>query len=427
MKKFICLLALMLLVLLPTYASAIELPEMIRVGLYFGSSSLQEVKVSAEGGVSVYQGEADLGWYPEPSVTLDQGVWTISGGEQPITATGDKLTLVSAGGNLIINGKQYRGEFELVPNGDKITVVNHIGLEEYLYGVVPLEMSTGWHIEALKAQAVCARTYAVKSMGKYMSQGFDVYNTTMSQVYGGASVEKEDCTKAVDDTKGIVITYNDALIDAVYFSTSTNSHTFSNIYVWGSDTPYLKGVEDTYQHIVRPDCSAWEKTFTLSELQNILDNKDINIGTLKDLEIDEMSPEGAVVSLTFKGTDGEYTVTKDRARTFLNLRSQGYSLQKNGGEVKVSVLSGKGVSTSSETLVLGKDGALGELSYILDKNNKPTEIKKTDIKSVKLKGTGYGHGLGMSQYGAYGMAKSGFTYDEIIKHYYTGVELTETE
>lgn len=428
MKKIILILmlaAVMFLTVITT--SADEMPKMIRVGIYFGSSSLAEATVSADGGVYVYADNADLGWQEKAVVSINENEWEISGGENLISLDADKITISSAGGFLTINNKRYRGQLELVPNNGKITVVNYLDIEEYLYGVVPLEMATGWHPEALKTQAICARTYAIKNLGKYMSQGFDVYNTTMSQVYGGVSVEKDDCTAAVDDTRGMVITYNGKLIDAVYSSASSNHHTFSNIDVWGSNTPYLVGVEDTYQHLVKPDSSAWEKTFTLSELESILEQKKINIGELKDLVIDSVSPEGAVTELRFVGTNGSHTVKKDSARTFLNLRSQGYTISKEGGETPVSVLSAKGVSTANDIIAVGKDGKLGTLNYILNNSGKNFRLEQSGFKSVTLKGSGYGHGLGMSQWGAYGMAKAGFSYEDIIKHYYQGVELTIAE
>ncbi len=428
MKKIILILMLAVVMLLTAItASADEMPKMIRVGLYFGSSSLSEATVSADGGVYVHASDFDFGWHEKAVVTINQNEWQISGGENTVSSSSDKITISSAGGFLTINGKQYRGQIELVPNNEKINVVNYLDIEEYLYGVVPLEMATGWHPEALKTQAVCARTYAIKSMGKYMSQGFDVYNTTMSQVYGGVSVEKDDCTAAVEDTRGMVITYDGKLIDAVYSSASSNFHTFSNKDVWGSNTPYLVGVEDTYQHLVKPDSSAWEKTFTLSELESILEQKQINIGGLKDLVIDSVSPEGAVTELRFVGTNGSHTVKKDAARTFLNLRSQGYTILKEGGETPVSVLSSKGVVTANDVVAVGKDGKLGALNYILNNSGKNFRLEQSGFKSVTLKGSGYGHGLGMSQWGAYGMAKAGFNYEDIIKHYYQGVELTIAE
>lgn len=428
MKKTIFMFLLIAtLVITAITVSADEMPKMIRVGLYFGSSSLAEASVSADGGVYVYADEEDLGWQEKASVAINDSQWHISGGENEITSDADKITISSAGGFLTINGKQYRGEIELARNNEKITVVNHLDIEDYLYGVVPLEMATGWHIEALKTQAVCARTYAIKSLGKYMSQGFDVYNTTMSQVYGGVSVEKDDCTAAVDETRGIVITYDGKLIDAVYSSASSNFHTFSNKDVWGSDTPYLVGVEDTYQQLVKPDSSAWKKTFTLSELEAILESKEINIGGLNDVVIDSVSADGAVTSLTFVGENGIHTVKKDSARTFLNLRSQGYTITKEGAKTPVSVLSSKGVSTENDVVSIGKEGNLGSLSYILNNQGQTFKIKQSGFKSITLNGSGYGHGLGMSQWGAYGMAKSGFSFEEIIKHYYQGVELTITE
>ena len=203
MKKTVSLFVVLciLLGLFTINISAVTVPETVRVGIYFGSSALSSVTVSADGGVYLRCDGTDLGWLASATISQSGKTWTITGGAEPVTFYGEKMTVIPSGGLLKLKDHRYRGEFELVPNGSAITVVNHLNIEEYLYGVVPLEMSTGWPIEALKVQAICARTFVARSKDKYKSQGFDVYNTTMSQVYGGYDVEKADTNRAVDETK----------------------------------------------------------------------------------------------------------------------------------------------------------------------------------------------------------------------------------
>ncbi len=427
MKKILFSVVLLAMVVLigNVCVFAQKVPETVRVGIYFDGTAQDSVTVSAEGGVYLKCDGTDLGWLASATISQTDKNWQISGGAEPVVFWGEKMTIIPSAGLLKLNQKQYRGNFELIPNGNKMTVVNHLNTEEYLYGVVPLEMSTGWPLEALKAQAVCARTFVAANMNKYASKGFDVCNTTMSQVYGGASVEKADTTRAVQETAGQIIEYDGKLIDALYFSTSANHRTFNSEHVWSGAFPYLVSVDDTYQPVAKPDANAWSKTFTRAELQQIATENNMQIGEVNDLRVEYFS-DGAVQKLTFVGTDGEYTAEKAKARSILGLRSQSFELQpvyEQGSSVTVLGASGK--VQSNNPAVLSSRGELGTLSHVLTASGvTPLDLQST-IRSVVLKGTGYGHGVGMSQYGAMGMAKSGFTYDQIIKHYYTGVEITQ--
>lgn len=407
--------------------AAVTLPEKVRVGIYFGDSSLTEAVISASGGVMVVS-EMNNVWMPAATVSVYNGAFSVSGAETPFYDWSAKLTVIPTGGFLELNGKQYRGEIELIKSETAMTVVNHLNIEEYLYGVVPLEMATGWPMEALKAQAVCARTYVAKSIGKYMSQGFDVYNTTMSQVYGGVNVEKADCTQAVDETRGMVITYGGQLIDAVYCSSMSNAHSFNVKDVWGSNVGYLKGVPDVGLSTALPGGAAWEKSFTNSELKNQLAASNINIGDITDLRIDAVSNEGAVTKLTFVGTMGNYTAERSSARNLLGLRSQSYTIEKilgGGSSQNITVLSAYGKSPIAKLSAISSNGMIYTPQKIITSTGIFDLTGAVSVVGFKLKGSGYGHGLGMSQYGANGMAKMGYTYDQIIKHYYTGVELVQ--
>ena len=427
MKKVIIpilLIAILSVLAIPVSAEVI-VPENIRVGLYFGDSAPKEIKISSEEGMNVKCDDVDSGFFIEATFTQGSGIWTIIENDQTYEVTGTKITISTETGFLKVNGKPYRGQIELLPNGANITVVNFLGLEEYLYGVVPLEMSTGWPIEALKTQAVCARTYAAKNAGKYMSQGFDVYNTTMSQVYGGVSVEKDDCTKAVDETRGVVVTYDGKLIDAVYFSTSI-FHTFNVKDVWGSSFEYLSGVDDSYQKEAKPEGYQWTASFTKDEVNALLNKKGIDIGDIKDITVDSVSKEGAVTSVTFKGENDTYTVKNSNTRSIFGLKSQSYTIEKEGAQNKAVVLSASGKTEVENIKVRGNSETLGSMTKIITNNGIKDFTFLGNVTGFKINGSGYGHGLGMSQYGAKGMANSGFTFEEIIKHYYTGTELEHT-
>ena len=136
-------------------------------------------------------------------------------------------------------GKWYRGIIRIQNRNGKLTVINDISLEEYIKGVVPAEMPSGWAYEAHKAQAIAARSYALANLGKRASNGYDLKDTPEDQAYNGASGETRDTNAAVEDTKGIVLTYNDKVISA-YYSASAGGQTNTNS--WGNSLPYLRSV-----------------------------------------------------------------------------------------------------------------------------------------------------------------------------------------
>lgn len=135
----------------------------------------------------------------------------------------------------------YRGEFIVENRGGELVVVNNLPLEDYMLGVVPSEMPSKWNYEALKAQAIAARSYAIANRGKRASRGYDLKDTPEDQAYGGASSETATTNSAVLETKGIVITYNQKVIPA-YYSASAGGHTVNAGAVWNKDLPYLKSV-----------------------------------------------------------------------------------------------------------------------------------------------------------------------------------------
>ena len=286
-------------------------------------------------------------------------------------------------------------------------------------------------MEALKAQAVAARTYTCKTLGKYEKWKFDMTNTTADQSYGGVAVECEDTTKAVNSTKRRIVTYDGEPITTYYFSTSSG-WTESSENVWVTAYPYLVAVEDKYQ----PDnltYSNWSVTFTAKKLKEILANKSIKIGDIIGLNTVEKSDSNGVLKLEFIGTNDTYSVTKETSRSVFgtsDVRSQFYDVISDNAvtaynldeetatksivEFKVATDNGakKIDSNLDEVSVIGKDGTK---TY----SRVPTEYT--------ISGKGWGHGVGMSQNGAIGMAKAGFDYDEILTWYYTGTKITRAK
>lgn len=360
----------------------------------------------------------------------------------------------------------YRGVIEVVKGqSEGLTAVNQVNMEEYLYGVVPCEVSASWHKEALKAQAVAARSMATFQYSRFLSRGYNLVDTTTSQVYRGITSEHINTTQAVDATRGEVATYNGKVAETVY-SASSGGYTADAKYVWGNSVPYLVAKPDPYE----VDHVPWTRKITLKEIERCVANAGKNIGTVEGVRIDEYSQSGRVNSLTILGTKGEYTVTKENTRTFFSgtndgsLKSRMYQFtpytQTPGSGGNITIKPGTG---SSEVTLLTSEGSvkldleglwmetedtyskIRDAVYIqTDKelinsdeiisssgstttNTGGTYVPKREGMTVygdlTIYGYGYGHGVGMSQYGAKGMAEAGFTYDEIITYYYEGVEI----
>ncbi|MGB9811130.1 MAG: SpoIID/LytB domain-containing protein [Dictyoglomus turgidum] len=263
------------------------------------------------------------------------------------------------------NSNYYRGYLEILPSGWLINVLN---MEEYLLSVVPSEMPVSYPLEALKAQAIASRTYALVNRGKHGE--FDLCNTTHCQVYKGMSVENERSTRAVMETLGEVITYNGQLIKA-FFHSSSGGYTEDCKYVWGEDLPYLKSVRDVDELIN----DTWSRVISINELTNKLNSVGINLSDNFSIEL-EKTNSGRVYTVYFKSDQGIYSLKGTTFRSLFNLPSTLFDME------------------------------LG--SYYLF-----------------LSGRGNGHGVGLSQKGARFLAEKGYNYREILKYYYQGVEIVK--
>lgn len=145
------------------------------------------------------------------------------------------------GGFVSVKNKWYRGILIIQNKNKKLTVINDLDIEDYLKGVVPSEMPSGWELEALKAQAIAARSYALANLGKRASSGFDLKDTPEDQAYGGASAETAKTNEAVESTSGLVLTYNMKVVPA-YYSASAGGQTINASAAWGNDLPFIRSV-----------------------------------------------------------------------------------------------------------------------------------------------------------------------------------------
>lgn len=399
----------------PTQPSQPSQPAMnatpVSVGLVVDT---QSVEIASAGDFTLYteQGE-DLGRVTGPATlqvryengTLSYGsTRTGPGGStmsNPSASAGHRLPPpliirpATPGGTLTLRGQSYRGELRVqqAPGG-RLTVVNRLDMETYLQGVVPREIGRfDLDIyEAIKAQAVAARTYAYTYLGRRSQQGFDVYATTEDQVYGGAGAENETVNRAVRETSGEILAYNGRPITAYYHSTCAG-HTAAIEEVWNNaPVPYLVAVRDVdpsgqaYDRV--SSRFSWTVRWTHDELVGILNGtladslRGRRISRIEDMRILERTPSGRVRAMRVQTDAGTFTLGRDRVRWILRPTA---STTLNSSKFDIDLTRGGG-----------------------------------RITEIVANGGGWGHGIGMCQVGAMGRARAGQDYRTILGTYYPG-------
>ncbi|MFH1201836.1 MAG: SpoIID/LytB domain-containing protein [Candidatus Omnitrophota bacterium] len=278
-----------------------------------------------------------------------------------------------------VNARRFRGNIEIIIKKDnKFLVVNHLVVEDYVKGVLYHEVSHFWPIEAIKAQAVLARTYALYEAKVNKALDYDLKTNTASQMYGGRTSEKFRTNMAVAATKREVLTFENELFPTYYHATCAG-HTEDAANLFNIKIPPLAGV--TCGFCRRSPHFKWQAKVSLKDILEKLKGKGFNLGVIGDIRIKGVNASGRISQLEIEGRD-------------------------------------KSISLS------GKDfrNAVG-----------PNLIRSTNFQ-VKIEngfadfiGFGWGHGAGLCQWGAYFMAKEGKRYEEIIKYYYPGAELKELE
>ncbi len=345
---------------------------------------------------------------------------------RPLTAYENGVYCVDMG------SRAYRGRMEIGRYNKKtLTAVNIVPLEDYLYGVVPAEMPADWHEEALKAQAVCSRSYALIKAGyggaSNAKKGYKVVDTVSSQVYKGYLAESVKANRAVDATRGEMVCYNNKVVSAYFFSAS-GGRTEASEDVWAAGLPYLKSVPDLYEQ--NAGRQVWQEILTLNEIKMALIGQGISFDAVEDLQISKYSDTNRVYALNLIGKDRSLTLQGTTIRTVLNLYSTKFKIIRQGDTPdNVSVLSADGMKTGriSELYIASADGVAKASKdipqYIVQSAdnlwNYPSAAPQSQ-NELLFAGMGYGHGVGMSQYGAKGMAEAGYTYKEIIEYYFTG-------
>ncbi len=293
----------------------------------------------------------------------------------------------------------YEGVLELRTTAEGIVIINELPVESYLCGVVPSEMPCTYELEALKAQAVCARSYVYRHMQSYAYPEYEAHvnDSTTYQVYGD-SAPADTTAQAVKETEGQVVKYNGSIVTTYYYSTSCGRTT--GVQAWGTapggENAYLESVEvkgEAGDYEKNLPWYRWEAYVPIQTLSNLVGlNTGIDVGTLESIDITETGPGGVVLKIEARGDKGTVSVeTENKIRRALG--GQGYTIKKQDGtEVQSSTL-------------------LPSAFFTIEKSG--------DIFAIK--GGGFGHGIGMSQNGANEMAKNGKDYKEILTLFFQGV------
>lgn len=381
------------------------------------------VVLSCEGTMTLKQGDQETEWPAGEELALALEDERLSNG---------RLILEPQSGYEIAVGSLeraqgvpvYEGRLELLKGEEGIVLINELYLEDYLKKVVPSEMPSSYEKEALKAQAVCARTYAYMQIqsNTYSQYGAHVDDSTNFQVYNNIETD-ERTADAVQETYGKMLLYDGQPIQAYYFSTSCGVTADSS--VWGSDpekTPYLKSTAlqpggkapdlksneafDTY--IRNKDISSYDSSFPFYRWEvttnsSILSEHVEGVGTVERVKVTERGSGGVAMKLLISGSEGETTINGQNAIRAV-LGDSRLTIHRQDGKTSEGWS-----SLPSGFLTIQEAGA-----------------DQDGVHSFKIYGGGYGHGVGMSQNGAQGMAKAGIGYEEILKFFYRGVTVEES-
>jgi stage II sporulation protein D len=356
----------------------------------------------------------------------------------PMSAEGEKPTTW-------FKGYRYYGAFQYQRiDGKDMNVVNFLSMDDYIKGVIPYEMNSAWPVEALKAQAVAARTYTAAHLNHHSSNGFDLCCEVDCQAYRGVNASDENSDRAVDETSGVYMTYEGEYVNAFYFS-SDGGATEDCENVFNNALPYLRGKPDPYEAYVKTGRDDWRFVYSADEITAILRAKNYRCAQIVSIT-PTYTNMGNIYSLKFTDANGvNWVFSRFRASTILYSStyqkytySQRFTVTDADLPVEESsfyVAGGEGINLLPDSLYLVSGN--GSISMIGGAAN-ATVLSADGTETVSLrgytsgtitassyliKGSGWGHNVGMSQYGAKAMAELGMSYLDILNFYYEGADI----
>ena len=359
-------------VIIPVIGATLNKQETVRVAI---KSKVNSVMVNISGAGSYYDQASGtyMGRFAKVAnarITVENGFLAINGKTGQGKYRSSRIMMVPEEGALInVDGVNYRGQMEFISNGSTLTAVNHLGLEEYLCGVVPKETFASWPTEALKAQAICSRSYTIAKCEENYQKDYDL-TSPGDQLYGGASAEAASTTAAVYGTAGNYLEYSGKPL-LTFFHTCCGGatedgekiFTYVRFYPSGVTSPYCKGCKHY----------DWEYSIGAADLASKLKAAGYNPGNAAPLQVTKRFNSGRVAEIRI----GSATLTGEQLR-----KAVGYDVIKS---TRFSVSLNGSVYT--------------------------------------FKGNGWGHGVGMCQWCTKGMADQGMTHEKMLEHFYPGAKL----
>lgn len=340
--------------------------ETIRVAILKNATT---VLVDGDGIIATRENGAPVALTPPILIKLGKNAVLVDG-------TAYRRLSFSGSAAVVINGKPYRGVAEASPAEKGVLVVNELPLEEYLVGLINCEISSAWPIEAVKAQAVIARTYALNRKKARSRSIYHLESSVIDQVYDGCEIEDSRARRGVSDTAGEVVAYQGAIIEAFYHS-NCGGRTEASENVWGKRLPYLGGVDCIY--CLMSPSTAWELKISLTELETRLKSAGHRVSAVTDIRPGVRNSRGRLKHVVIVSSRGELFLTGDQFRKAIGynvIRSTNFTVKVENGEAGFS-------------------------------------------------GLGNGHGVGLCQWGAKQRALDGFGYAEILSYYYPGTTLVK--
>ncbi|MBQ7193988.1 MAG: SpoIID/LytB domain-containing protein [Synergistaceae bacterium] len=423
------------------------------------------------------------------SIGITEGMLTMTDAEGRLANLGDSAQISVSNGYVNIMGfsflmpvritgtgllqfkdRTYRGAFLIT---QRAGLLNVLDVEQYLCGVLPAEVGANWHEQALRTQAICARTYVLKQSMNRADKGYDVVDTDADQVYKGAGIETAKTNQAVSSTAGEVLTYGRELA-FTYFHSDSGGHTANIADVWGQEIPYLTGVPEVVNY--KSPVSVWNAKVSAQKIQNAVKKvSGSDIGTVNEVQVSDVDEGGRAVRMTFIGTKGTQTIKASQFRLAVDPRTiKSTMFTPSGGAFKVNnTATPSGLVTRKETqrspldLTMEEEQGIAKMTAdgvfttteLIDMLTNPdkrknyyqtgikragkpsgTQAQKTPDKpkinmdkygySIEKAGSdfifygrGWGHGVGMCQWGAMAMAEQGYTAEKILAHYYPGTSV----
>lgn len=367
------------LICAPLYAK--RLPEtIVKIGV---QQNMNSFNLGCEGDYYIF--ELNTG---KKSDIKPSDIYLVSGDNKTIKFNGNtyaspvRIAPADTKSRITINGRKFRDTLLIICKDSKLSVINELGLEDYIYGILPREVNPAWPLESLKAHAVVSRSYALACIGKHGKDGFDLCTTVHCQVYGGVECEDDRSNKAVEETRGEVVVYNDKLA-SVFFHACCAGRTEDPRDVWNyeSEAPkYLMG--HSCRFCKESPHMNWKNEINAEYIRKKLLSAGYNFGEISKIKRTSKTGSGRAKNLKIIGSKDSITLTAARFR-----------------------------------LIVAPDKIKSTFIY---------DIKKKGSKFI-FSGSGWGHGVGMCQWGSKKMGEKGYDYKQILKYYFTKTKVEKWE